>query len=463
MSEISPFLAGNFAPVPEERDFEHLEVIGELPAELDGVFLRNGPNPQFSPPGHYHWFDGDGMLHGVHLRGGKASYRNRWIRTRGFERESAEGHAIWTGLFEMPQFDNPDGAFKNTANTALVFHAGRLLATWEGGPPHAVRAPDLSTLGLHDFDGRLEGPFTAHPKVDPGTGEMAFIGYAPLPPFLRYGVVSPDGRIAHQTEIDLEVPVMIHDMAITERHALLLDLPVVFRLEALAEGKPPFSFEPARPARIGAIPRLGRAQDVRWFEVAPCFVVHTVNAWEDGETVVLDACRMPSTDVLQGTEPQPDTNLGRLFRWRFDLATGAVKEEPLDDVACDFPRIREDRTGRRARYAYAARFQSEPAAVPLFDGLLKYDLATGRAEHHAFGPGRRGGEGVFAPRPGGREEDDGWVLTFVHDARTGRDELVVVDARDFGAAPVARVRIPGRVPYGFHATWVDGDALAAQR
>ncbi|HBE21778.1 MAG TPA: 9-cis-epoxycarotenoid dioxygenase, partial [Cyanobacteria bacterium UBA11367] len=181
----NPYLEGNFAPVQSEITAEDLPVIGELPADLNGMFVRNGPNPQFPPKGQYHWFDGDGMLHGVHISNGKATYRDRYIQTRGWKIEHEAGHAIWTGLLEPPQKDNPYGPYKNVANTALVWHDNRLLALWEGGEPHSIEVPSLETVGSYTYGGNLKSPFTAHPKVDPVTGEMMFFGYSlAQPPYL---------------------------------------------------------------------------------------------------------------------------------------------------------------------------------------------------------------------------------------------------------------------------------------
>jgi carotenoid cleavage dioxygenase len=453
----SPFLRDNFAPVHLEAEAADLKVIGEIPRELDGMFLRNGPNPQFDPPGTYHWFDGDGMLHGTQLRDGRATYRNRWIRTEGFEKEHAAGKAIWGGRFEMPQLDNPDGPFKNTGNAAVVHQADRLLTLWEGGPPHHVRAPSLETVGVHDFSGKLTCPMTAHPKVDPVTGEMVFFGYSPIPPFCTYGVVSARGEIVRLEPIELPSAVRMHDMAMTENFSVLLDLPLCFDLERAMRGEPPIYFDEERPARWGILPRHGDNSDLRWFETPSCYVFHTSNAYEDGDAVVLYGCRMERTDVLVEDGAQQDANNARMHRWRFDLASGQIQEERLDDMATDFPRVNESRLGRRNRYSFNAAFEREASQAPRFEGVTKYDQETGAIQRHLYGPNRFAGEAVFAPRPGATDEDDGWLMTFVHDERENSDELVILDGRDLTTGPLARVQIPTRVPYGFHAAWIPAE------
>jgi carotenoid cleavage dioxygenase len=459
---VNPFLEGNFAPVHSEIIDDELTVIGSLPSDLSGMFVRNGPNPQFPPIGQYHWFDGDGMLHGVRIKDGKASYLNRYVQTRGFKTERDEGRAIWTGILGPSGPDNPYGSFKNVANTALTWHAGKFLALWEGGAPHAIQLPSLETVGEYTYNGKLECSFTAHPKIDPVTGEMMFIGYSMFArPFLQYSIVSPEGELLRTVPIDLPVGVMMHDFAITEHYTIFMDLPVTFRLERMQRGEPGLMFEPTRASRFGILPRHGDNSSIRWFESPACYVFHTLNAYESDDEVVLVACRMNSTTVLMSDQTPIETegDIARLYRWRFNLNTGTVREELLDERASEFPRVNEQLLGRPMRYGYAALFCAPP--MPLIEGLIKYDFSNGNSQTHEFGAGRYGGEAVFVPRPGATAEDDGWLMTFVHDEGSGMSELVVVNAQDVTASPVARVIIPQRVPYGFHGAWVCEEQLSS--
>ncbi|MEH2283292.1 MAG: carotenoid oxygenase family protein [Nostoc sp.] len=451
---VNPYLDGNFAPVHEEITTDKLSVIGELPLDLSGMFVRNGPNPQWTPIGQYHWFDGDGMLHGVQISNGIATYRNRYVQTGGWKKEREAGKAIWTGLLEPPQMNNPHGRYKNTANTALVWHAGQMLALNEGGKPHAIKLPELETIGEYSYNGKLVSAFTAHPKVDPVTGEMIFFGYSLFaPPYLQYSVVSAQGELLQTVPIDLPIGVMMHDFAITENYTIFMDLPLTFNLERAQRGEPVMMFERDRSSRFGILPRHGDNSNIRWFESPTCYVFHTLNAYEEGDEVVLIACRMSSTSVLSSddSQPDPDGNIPRLHRWRFHLSTGTVREEMLDDIASEFPRVNENRLGRQNRYGYTNKVANSP--LPLFEGIIKYDFSSEKSQTHEFGQGRYGGEAVFAPRPGATAEDDGWLMTFVHDEGSDISELVVVNAQDITAEPVARVIIPQRVPYGFHGAW----------
>lgn len=452
---LNPYLAGNFAPVATELTVDNLPVLGELPSELHGMFVRNGPNPQFPPLGRYHWFDGDGMLHGVHIQNGQASYRNRYIRTQGFEQEQQAEQALFGGLLEPSQ-----GGFKNVANTALIWHGDRLLALWEGGEPHTIKVPDLDTQGTETFKGKLASPVTAHPKVDPLSGEMMFFGYSlAQPPYVKYSVVSAKGELLRTIPIDLPVGVMMHDFAITEHYTIFMDLPLTFRLERLQRGEPAFAFERDRPSRFGILPRHGSSESIRWFEAPSCYIFHTFNAYEAGDDIVLIACRMGSTNVLgaspgshEGDNQQIQSDVPIPYRWHFHLKTGTVREEALDDRPCEFPRINEQYVGQQTRYGYAG--SSAPTELPKFDGLRKFDFQDGSVKNHAFGAGRYGGEGVFVPRPGAIAEDDGWLMTFVHDETENKSELVIINAQAMNDKPVARILMPQRVPYGFHGTWI---------
>ncbi|MEH2252333.1 carotenoid oxygenase family protein [Nostoc sp.] len=463
---VSPYLQGNFAPVQEEITTDELVILGELPADLSGMFVRNGPNPRFDPIANNQWFDGDGMLHGVQIDNGKASYRNRYIQTRALKMEVEAGRSLWKGPTEPPNFDLPHnnlfGPFKNTANTASVWHGGRLLALWEGAEPYEIALPNLETVGPYNYEGKLASRFTAHPKVDPETGEMMFYGYAVTSqPYLQYSIVSPQGELTKTVTIDIPAPVMMHDFAITENYTIFMYLPLTFSMERIMRGESAYLFESDVASRFGILPRHGDNSDIRWFEALSCYIFHTVNAYELGEEIVLIACRMNGTTCLDILTKFNDTKDDRpkLYRLRFNLHTGAVREEALDDVASDFPSLNLQRLGRQNRYAYTAKMATGQRPAFSFDGLLKYDFTNNSSQVHELGVGRYGGEAVFVPRPHCNAEDDGWLITFVYDSTTQASELLVLNAQDLTAEPIARVFIPQRVPYGFHGIWIPKASL----
>jgi len=461
ISTTNLYLEGAFAPIQDEISVDRCEVIGDLPGDLVGMFVRNGSNPRFAPKGRYHWFDGDGMLHGVHFEDGVARYANRYVHTDGFLAESETGESLWTGIMERPDFTNPHGPFKNTANTDLVFHAGRLLALWWlGGAAYEIAVPSLDTCG----PARVGATMASHPKVDPRTGELVFFDYSLLPPYLTYGVLDAHGSLAHHVPIDLPGPRLLHDIAITANHTLLLDFPLMWDPELLARGKTKVVFRDDVPARVGVLPRFGSNADVRWFETSPCYMYHTVNAWEEGDEIVLTGCRIenPMPDELGNPRNLPRLDILQMepyfHEWRLDLATGRVRERPLDDVLTEFPRMDNRMLGRPSRFSYHPRVAH--GQTLRFDGVVKYDTETETSSTHEYGTGRVGGETTFAPRVGSRTEDDGYVLTFVTDERDGASELAVLDAQRVEDGPIARVLFPHRVPIGYHTWWVTAEDLA---
>ncbi|NUR87475.1 MAG: dioxygenase [Nonomuraea sp.] len=429
MSEPS-YLSGNLAPVADEIDAVGLEVTGALPAELDGRYFRNGPNPRpGEDPGH--WFGGHGMLHGVRLRGGRAEwYRNRWVRTKKFTEGAPFVSETGVDLAAV------------SANTHVVRHAGRILALVENGLPYEV-SPELDTVGPCDFDGRLRTAMTAHPKQDPVTGELHFFGYGYFPPYLTYHRLSAAGELVESREIEVPGPTMMHDFAVTDHHLVWLDLPMVFDL---ARTGMPYAWDDEYGARIGVTPRTGGP--TRWFDVDPCYVFHVGNAWEDDQgRVVLNGARYSPGDwsvLWQGIGGTADparhagaAGAARLHRWTLDPVTGVAKEEALDDRGVEFPTFNEDLLGRHSRYLYTVGR----------DAIVKYDQRDGSSRVRSTGGDA--GEAVFVPAEGAAGEDEGWLLSVVTTGESS--ELLVLDAGDL--SDVASVRLPRRVPAGFHGSW----------
>ena len=435
------YLSGNFAPVTKEVTAVDLPVTGTIPESLRGRFLRNGPNPATAvDPVTYHWFGGDGMVHGVRLGDGKADwYRNRWV------------HA--GGVLEALGVPDPGGEIHSgmdfAANTNVIGHAGKTLAIVEAGGRPIELSYELDTLRRGDFDGTLPNGFTAHPKRDPETGELHAVCYWwGLGNQVQYIVVDTAGKVTKVVPIETTGAPMLHDMGLSERHVLVLDLPCVFDLELATNGRFPYKWDESYPARIGVMPRDGGNDDVKWFEIDPCYIFHPMNTFDDGDRVVFDAVRHPKMFATDFNGP--DEGKPTLGRWTFDLSNGKVVEERLDDRGQEFPRHDERLIGKPYRYGYT--LVAAPGLVA--QGTIKHDLHNGTKEIHDFGPGTHAAEPVFVPVSDDAAEDDGYVMTLVYDENTDRSDLVILHAQDFTGDPVATVHLPQRVPYGFHGNWV---------
>jgi carotenoid cleavage dioxygenase len=382
--------------------------------------------------------------------------------SEGLKEERAAGKAIYPGLLGMKPTEMP--IIKATANTNIVYHAGKLLALVESSLPTALTPCTLETLGAYDFGGKLMGSMTAHPKLDPETGEMLFFGYAPFPPYLQFHAVDRSGALVRSEVIDVEWPSMMHDFAITKDHVIFLLCPIVFSFEEIAKSGSIFAWKPELGTRIGVMPRTGGNADVRWFETDSCYVFHPMNAYTEGDEVVLDVARYEQLLFMNSTaarEPEwRDKNVARLHRWRLDLRSGGVKSEPLDDRDGEFPRVDERLVGRKHRFGYMAATGAEgnTNGIPVWTAIQKYDLERGGCETREYGLGNGVGEPLFVPRRADAAEDDGYVLVLHYDKARNSSEFDILDARNIGGEAIARVRIPNRIPYGFHGNWVEATA-----
>lgn len=441
-----PFLSGVHTPMDGELTLGELEVEGRVPPELDGRYLRIGPNPLRPDPRSYHWFVGDGMVHGVRLREGRALwYRNRFIRSR-----------CVAALRDVPEAPGPRHGGFDTVNTNVVGHAGAAYALVEAGSTPVRLDDTLDRQAYGDFAGTLSGGLSAHPHRDPATGDLHAVCYAADDPdHVRHVVVGADGRVRRELKVPVPGGPLVHDCAITERYVLIFDLPVTQSVPTLLKGYEfPFAWNPDHPARLGLLPLDGAAEDVVWIPLDPCFIFHAVNAYElpDGR-VVLDAVVYDC--MFTRSRFGPDENPRGLERWTIDSAARTVETRTIDRTPQEFPRLDERLTGRPYRYAYALGVP-EPFRPELVGSapLLKHDLQTGERLEHPFGPDEVAGEFVFVPAHADAEEDEGWLMGLVIDTSRDRTELRIIDARRFAEPAVASVRLPHRIPPGFHGNWI---------
>ncbi len=465
VNDFNPYLRGPYRPVSRELDASELPVTGEIPKELSGAYFRNGPNPLIQPEGMHHWFDGDGMIHAVHLDAGQASYCNRYVLSDDHMAERA-GTLSKQGIMYPAKADSQPTYYKDTANTDVIVHNGELLALWYvSGQPIRMHPKTLETLRTETFTGKLPKNLSAHSKVDPVTGELVFFDYQLFDPYYSLGVVSADNELTHFTDIEMPGPRLPHDMAITQNYALLMDLPVVLTDSAIKSRRWNIHFDPKLSTRFGVIPRNGQGNEVRWFEFDPCYIYHVINAWEQGDEVVLQACRFVDNGRPLDQRFGPYASMvdvlalrAHIYCWRMNLKTGETSEHQVDDTVSEFPVINLAYTGKANRYGYLATIPDTSTQV--FDGLMKFDFdrsygQTWRFPEHCFGS-----EPAFAPSIGATQEDQGYLVSIMTNVLDETSSLVILDAQDMAQGPVAEVHLPQRVPLGFHGTWANSHEMA---
>ncbi len=436
--DVDYWRQGAFAPVAEESTVTDLRVTGTIPSGLSGLYVRNGSNAPEND--NAHWFMGDGMVHGMRIEDGKATwYRNRYVQTT-LHREGRS----------FAEAGIPGGDI-GQSNVSLVSHGGRLLTLGEVGFPWEIASSDLSTVGVYDFDGRLDTFMTAHPKIDPATGQMHFFGYGFMDPLLTYHVADADGRLVSSQVVDIPAATMIHDFAVTDTDVVFWIGPVLFGREGSVPGFPYYWDPTGGPTRVGVMPLGGPASEMRWVDMDPSFVFHGTNAHRDGDDVVIHVGQLTSA-----FGPEGDLVPSHLTEWR--VGTGAdqltLTQDRLTDVEMDLPTIDRRRTGLPYRHAWYVTTDPDGEWGFEFSGTLHRDARTGREERWEPGPMERPGEVVFVADADGAGEAEGWLLTFAYDRTTDTSHLAILDAQDVEAGPVARVHLPVRVPFGFHGLWL---------
>jgi carotenoid cleavage dioxygenase-like enzyme len=453
--DASQYLSGNFAPISMECEARHLPVQGQLPRALRGTLYRNGPNPQFAPdPSRHHWFLGDGMIHAFEIEDGRCAYRNRWVRTPKWLAEDAAGRAL-EGTFD-PRDDG------GVANTNIVWHAGRLLALEEAHLPIELDPRSLATRGAQRFGDALGGPFTAHPKTDPKTGELVFFAYSadgPFSPRMRYGTIDGTGRVTRFELFDAPYCSMVHDFAVTEQHVLFPVLPLTGSLERARTSGLPFAWEPGLGGHIGVVRRDQGVSSLRWFRAESCYVFHVLNAWEEDGKLFADVMQYDAPPLFPRADGGPPAKApARLVRWSLDLAdnTDAIVRTPLDDLPGEFPRIDDRVAGLKNRFgAIAASTGPEDRS----NAIAWFDLARGARAQFTLPRGDATSEPVFVPRTPDAAEGDGWLLAVVWRGEERRSDLIVLDTQRIERGPVATVQLAHRVPFGFHGNFVTAAAM----
>lgn len=453
----SAFFIGNNKPVFEERYVKNLNVIGKLPKWLNGVYMRNGPNPHFPSEKLEFPYDGDGMIHALYFDQNGVSYRNKWVQTDEFKAEKRAGKALWQSITapkfpssrDIKKYNAPITPVKNTANTNIIHHGGHILALYEGGKPYKI-TDSLDTIGAFDYNGKVKG-MIAHPKIDPITGDMHFLQYAMVQyPFLRYYVVNKNGQVIKDIPIYTKGSVVLHDMILTPNYVLFFLCPMKLSLRRIFTGRNPLQWKPERGTKIGIIPRNGRSRDVTWTKTNPFFVWHMMNGFEQNENIVVD--------FIKHNYDNDGATIGvpKLQRMVIHPKKGIISDNKIGDSFIEFPNINPRLCGQQYQFGYAAKVNSkqENNEFAHFTELVQYDFENNTHKIHRLPKGLTVGEPTFVPHPYKKEEKDGVVVAFAHDEATEKSKLIVVEPLNFDKAPIAIIDLPFRVPNGFHGDWI---------
>lgn len=456
----NPYLSENYAPVKDELEIKNLKVIGKIPQDLTGSYMRNGPNPEFSPISYTYPFDGDGMIHAVYLANCEAHYRNRYVETKGLLKERKAGKALYGGILNIMPMDpkwadaeDTQFAVKDGPTIHIIRHAGRYLALSEGAPAYEMNEK-LETIGKWNPTNTIPLDVCAHTRRDPANGDLWFMNYAMTPPYLSLYCVNSEGIVVKKIDIEKNYCSMIHDFVLTEHYVVIFDCPVVLDMNQLMTGRSVVNWQSELGSRIGIISRDDGK--VRWIETEAFFVFHFANAYESDNTITIDYVRYETFDFLSKNSEESNM-FPMLYRTTINLHSWTLKHTKLDDRVVEFPRIRDENDTLPHQFIYTPTRTACMNASQGFNAIVKYDVKKQRSKIYEFGQYAQVGEAVFAAVENPHSEDDGYLMLFVYDASSAQSELVILDAKQLTYPPLARIQMPRRIPNGFHGSWMPGE------
>lgn len=463
------FLKGYYEPLTAECTAPDLIIEGNIPTDLNGTFYRNGPNPQFPPKNEYHFFTGDGMIHAFTFANGRVSHMNRWARTERFKIEKRLDGSYFSGMNPLDTdprlLDFVLTDKEGVANTSVIYHGGRLLLLEEGHLPFEMDPETLESHGAWNYYGKLNTVMTAHPKVDPVTGELVAFCYMATGPFsedMGFYKINKEGFLTEYHTFKIPYSAMVHDFVVTENYVVFPLMPICGSLDRAMVGGPPFAWEPERGTHIGIMPRNGTPEDMQWIEADPCYVFHFANAYEEGGKIIMDACHFDSPPLFpmaDGT-PTPANIHPRLSRWVIDMdgdKPTAISMNYSTDVSGEFPVIDPRYAMHKYQHTwFTSTDRSIPAVIPdsdvVYNAIVHFDVKNNQADMYAFESGYVS-EPMFVPKNDAAAEGEGYVLTCVYDINTNTSALCVFDAQKISAGPLGKAKVSHRVPVSFHGTW----------
>ncbi len=475
---------GFFAPVRIEADVYDLEVEGSIPKDLNGSFYRVAADAQY-PPSHENdiYINGDGMVTMVRFEKGHADLRTRFVRTQRFEQERAARRSLF-GAYRNVFTDDPRvaGIDDGNANTALVWHAGKLLALKEAARPYELDPVTLETRGIYDFNGQLKSrTFTAHPKVDPVTGQLIAFAYnssgRPDEDVLLFDI-APTGEITREQRFRAPYSSMMHDWLVTREHVIFTFSPMISDWERMKDEPQYFMWDPPKGTYVAVIPREEGVAGIRWFSSPTVMETHSLNAYSEGDIVTADHfiansgwfSQFPKTTVGPMREAPPFPK-----RWKLDLrqgssswdsATASYTETALFDCPGDMPRVDPRILMSKNRHSWVGALDLGLGPMPdfgpmgpPFNCLVHFDDHTGARTRFYPGPDSAPEEPVFVPKGPDAAEGEGYLISVVSRRLLNRNDIVILDATDLAAGPIATLKVPFRLRYAFHGTWIPAAEL----
>ena len=470
--------SGYAAPARIEGEVHDLEVIGAIPSDLNGVYFRNSADHAYPPRlGKDIFLNGDGMIHKVRIQNNHADLTMRYVRTRKFLLERNARRALF-GAYRNPFTDAPEvtGEDANTANTSVLWHHGRLYALKEAGRPYELDPHTLETRGEVDFQGQLQSrTFTAHPKLDPLTGECLAFAYncqGVASDEIELYTLSPSGEFTRTERFKAPYCSMVHDFLVSRHYVIFVICPMVCDWDRVKKGEPFWHWDNQRKTHIAVIPRDQGVCAIRWF-TAPKLAMqtHTFNAWEDGSRLYLDhfvnelgwLSQFPDIHNPNAHELPP---FGE--RWMVNLSSQSddVEIRRFIDHIGEMPVVDARFAMHKLRHFWFGTNNPELGPMlpfgpkgPPFTCLGHFDEETGKIDLFYAGPDSAPEEPCFVPRRDSQVEGDGWLLSIVGRRAENRTDLVILDARRLSRGPVAIIKFPCRVHEGFHGIFVPEDAL----
>jgi carotenoid cleavage dioxygenase-like enzyme len=486
------YLQGNWAPILDEEVHPDLVVEGTIPPELNGpILIRIGPNAAYKPLDmkYHHWIDGTGMINAFYINDGKVSYRNRFVNTFKMDNDRKAQRSLFGGIQSLPkttfkgwnllkvnifnliylgirtlfgwgptvsQF-NRIAPVMNNSNTNILLQNGLVLSLDEVGKPYIIKLDTLETLGEFTYHGELNRNNSAHPLTDPFNQHSYTNSYSPIPPYMKYYEITPEAKISYQTEMDVPYPAMVHGFALSEKYYVHFHFPAVYRIEYLGSHNP-IRWEPENnDSFIGILERNNPDAKTKWYKIPTCWVFHNMNAYDDGDKVVMFVAKFPriplfGLDTENPCPPFTEQPHSEFAKWTLDLTTGDFLEEIINPNLCEFPLMDPRFLTKKQKHGWYTALVDDVQKYGLWNTVCHYDFEKNTEESYYAGQHHYVGEALFTPKHEDSPEGVGYVMMVRYNLVENKSEVVILDAQNVAAGPLATIKVPRRIEYDFHGS-----------